>query len=568
MIHSRHLGKQIMVLVLLSSSLALATSPATAQTGLDVYSLESKEPPADNDEDPVWTVQITVESAAGCTPTEEEGGSAGYVSGWLGAGDSPARVLLNTDVCNYRITAVARNSKSPGMRCEAGLAWGDVLMPAEDYLDTRTNMTSETTISVMHTTDCYIVNVAKFRIDPDHEDIVEPLPRHSRDIDLVARAKRAVEVTDFQVRVEPDESTARRAGCDQTFTLTVRGDGKEVDHELESSPRSPLCKFRAFIVGAPEPFDVIDKDGKLFSTDDRSDDGEIPVNLSGMVQLPYARISIVQDATNPGGEGRVSYTILRSCAGVDSLPPPIGVSGRGVHTLPGGQQVADLIDARGTVHSDQTPNFGAGASYPAVARSLTSSTIVGCSVSVTAGFLPEHCVVTGGNVQTLTWRATNPLNFFDFEFQINCSGGPAQPTGSDLPPPLPSTSDSADVRISARQLANGKIEFGLQQLEGEDTWGNRRLPTLRFFPADARVGRWRHSSSVSVSVAAMAGEFAEEFELRIVARKRSSGAVEFGLQERQDGGSWGDRQFPTLRYFPADARVGRWLRSSALDLSG
>ena len=136
-IHSRHLGKQIMVLVLLSSSLALATSPATAQTGLDVYSFLSQETAPDNDGDAVWTVQITVESAAGCTPTEEEGGSAGYVSGWLGAGDSPARVLLNTDVCNYRITAVARNSKSPGMRCEAGLAWGDVPMPTEDYLDTR-----------------------------------------------------------------------------------------------------------------------------------------------------------------------------------------------------------------------------------------------------------------------------------------------------------------------------------------------------------------------------------------------------------------------------------------------
>ena len=56
-------------------------------------------------------------------------------------------------------------------------------------------------------------------------------------------------------------------------------------------------------------------------------------------------------------------------------------------------------------------------------------------------------------------------------------------------------------------------------------------------------------------------------DVRIVARKRDSGKVEFGLQEQQSDGSRGERLLPTTRLFPTTATVGRWLVSSPLSLS-
>ena len=68
-------------------------------------------------------------------------------------------------------------------------------------------------------------------------------------------------------------------------------------------------------------------------------------------------------------------------------------------------------------------------------------------------------------------------------------------TGFALSQSLTSTSD---VRIVAQKLEDGRIEFGLEQ-DGE-----RILPRTRFFPADARVGRWLKSSAVTIEVEAAA----------------------------------------------------------------
>ncbi len=116
------------------------------------------------------------------------------------------------------------------------------------------------------------------------------------------------------------------------------------------------------------------------------------------------------------------------------------------------------------------------------------------------------------------------------------------------------TDDSA-VRIVARKLSDGRVEFALQQRSGS-TWGDRQLPRTRFFPTTARVGRWLVSSPLDVTAG----------EVRIVARKLSDGRVEFALQQRS-GSTWGDRQLPRTRFFPTTARVGRWLVSSPLDVT-
>ena len=57
----------------------------------------------------------------------------------------------------------------------------------------------------------------------------------------------------------------------------------------------------------------------------------------------------------------------------------------------------------------------------------------------------------------------------------------------------PVDAGGAEVRISARLLADGRIEFALQPRAGGG-WGERILPFRRYFPADAPPGRWLNSS--------------------------------------------------------------------------
>ena len=64
--------------------------------------------------------------------------------------------------------------------------------------------------------------------------------------------------------------------------------------------------------------------------------------------------------------------------------------------------------------------------------------------------------------------------------------------------PVGTTMDQAttgpDLRITARRLVDGRVEFALQERE-DAGWGERILPTSRFLPADSR-GRWLSSSPI------------------------------------------------------------------------
>ena len=55
------------------------------------------------------------------------------------------------------------------------------------------------------------------------------------------------------------------------------------------------------------------------------------------------------------------------------------------------------------------------------------------------------------------------------------------------------------VRVAAQLLPDGRMEFALQELSDDGTWSDRRLPTRRFFPADARVNQWLYSSPLTVT---------------------------------------------------------------------
>ena len=70
------------------------------------------------------------------------------------------------------------------------------------------------------------------------------------------------------------------------------------------------------------------------------------------------------------------------------------------------------------------------------------------------------------------------------------------------------------------------------------------------------------AASVVVSAGSSADAQVYADIVRIVARRTTSGKVEFGVEAAQADGSWGDRFLPEKRFFPPDAAVGRWLASS------
>ena len=120
--------------------------------------------------------------------------------------------------------------------------------------------------------------------------------------------------------------------------------------------------------------------------------------------------------------------------------------------------------------------------------------------------------------------------------------------GSDIGASISAQSDEQSGRIVARRLDDGRTEFGWQTAGGE-----RVLPSARYFPAGAAVGRWLRSSPVEVAGTEIG---------RINARLLTDGRIEFAFTPTN-----GERILPPSRYFPADARVGRWLRSTEITWS-
>ena len=55
-----------------------------------------------------------------------------------------------------------------------------------------------------------------------------------------------------------------------------------------------------------------------------------------------------------------------------------------------------------------------------------------------------------------------------------------------------------EVRIAARRLEDGRIEFALQQRQG-DGWSDRIAPPARFLPAEPPLGRWLVSTPVTIA---------------------------------------------------------------------
>ena len=170
----------------------------------------------------------------------------------------------------------------------------------------------------------------------------------------------------------------------------------------------------------------------------------------------------------------------------------------------------------------------------------------------------------------MTVRRSRPLRLVHAALAVAVAAGATAAVSSAASGQQAASGDQAVValRIVARKLENGRIEFGLQQRQTDDSWGDRQLPGRRFFPTTAEVGRWLSSSTLTVGGSGTVGAAAGigEADVRIIARRLENGRVEFGLQQRRDD-SWGDRLLPRRRFFPTTAEVGRWLSSSAVTVS-
>ena len=574
MSHLRRFSGSLLALALIVPAVVLAAAPAAAQD--DEYRIPAPlvfvfanvmtnaDRVGQPDED--WQVRVSIRALNdNCTPTR---GDLPGETRWIEAGGE-AGALLSVWECIFSITASIRDaSVAQGCIQTAELAWGRTPDDAdyeEGPLLTSSRPDGEQRVSIRRKAGgvCATPNRAHFVIDGS--DIVEPLPAGSADDDLLALARRAGELSEFEIRVAPDPAPGEKlpAGCDQTTTVDVVGDGKRVSAVVSGATEQ--CPLRVTGSGAPTPFEVPAGRAVEFDGSGRN----ILVDVTRLARLRPARIAIIQDVTGSLNRGAVSYAISRSCGDASTDEP----SADGATT--------PLYLGRFTVHGPNLPAFGATAVYPVGAESATSTDVVGCSVTVVVSGLPAGCAAAGGPTQTLTWSADAPFDHFDFEFDIACGvapadpeAGTAEPEGSTAGPEATAGDDSAaasiepEVRIVARKLGNGKIEFGLQQRQTSTTWGDQRFPRARLFPTNAPVGRWLVSSPLTLTVALADDELAAEIDVRIVARRWADGRVEFGLQQRTARGSWGDRHLPPRRYFPAVATVDRWLGSSVIDLSG
>ena len=149
---------------------------------------------------------------------------------------------------------------------------------------------------------------------------------------------------------------------------------------------------------------------------------------------------------------------------------------------------------------------------------------------------------------------------------LGLAGVPAAVAAQEAPEQQAGAGDDVETRIVAQRLDDDRVEFALQLRVPGEPWSERALPALRFFPPETEIGRWLVSSSLVLRREGAAGE-ATEVELRIAAQRVEGERIEFALQQRGPGESWGERVLPARRFFGMGTEVGRWLVSSTLTVT-
>jgi len=115
----------------------------------------------------------------------------------------------------------------------------------------------------------------------------------------------------------------------------------------------------------------------------------------------------------------------------------------------------------------------------------------------------------------------------------------------------------AEVRIAARRLDDGQLEFALQHRK-DGSWGERLRTEPNHFPANPTSGEWLDSSALRIDPVGL---------VRLSARLSDDGRVEFTLQQEQADGSWGERLRTQRGFFPAGVPAGSWLVTTPFAIS-
>ncbi len=435
----RHFTTTFAVLSLLVAVPALIAAPLSAQdddedeparpTTVFSFTNVMENPDADNDGEPdrLWQVQVIVSALGDCVPQR---GAVGYTSPWVDAGEQVGTTLSLTE-CVFRFSARVRVAEQSECLYAAQLGWvdsaGDLVGSYHDesvISSSRPDGASRLNIRLNPGRGCIRPYRTYFTLGGD--DMVEDLAGAPAGADLVARARRAAAVGEYMVRVESETSAT---GCDIGTTFTLHGDGATSRYELGAT--GDACPVRASIVAAPAHVKVPRGRSVRF-------DAALPniiIDLTPLVRIESSRIAIIQDVSGSLNQGAVSYAIDRSCGGVPVASPAAQAAS------------SELFEGRFTVHSPDIPQFGPVATYPAVAASTTSTTVVGCAVTVTVGNVPAGCVVDGGNSRTLAWSAANPFDHFDFEFDIYCGDSvPPAPAGPAVGDEMTPTENGAPAQ--------------------------------------------------------------------------------------------------------------------------
>ncbi len=121
-----------------------------------------------------------------------------------------------------------------------------------------------------------------------------------------------------------------------------------------------------------------------------------------------------------------------------------------------------------------------------------------------------------------------------------------------------------EARILAQRHEDGQVEFVMQFREAGQPWSESAEPPRRFLPPGVEVDVWFASSGLTITAEAGTPSAYVAAEVRVVVRLLANDRIEFALQKRLPGETWGERLLPAQRFFPPDAEVGRWLISSAV----
>lgn len=119
-----------------------------------------------------------------------------------------------------------------------------------------------------------------------------------------------------------------------------------------------------------------------------------------------------------------------------------------------------------------------------------------------------------------------------------------------------------EARILAQRHDDGRVEFVMQFRVAGDPWSESAEPPRRFLPPGAEVDVWFASSALAITADAGTASAYVAGEVRVAVQRLADDRIEFALQKRLPGATWGERILPARRFFPADAEVGRWLISA------